>query len=342
MMAIRKKKKPVAKRRDNRVRKIIMLAYDDAQILDVVGPLEVFSRTSRWLIDNNRSSYPAYDVEIVASAAGEIIVSSGVRLISSRSYQDVLEPIDTLLVAGGRGFRNAAEDLALLEWLRSIGSRAKRVGSICTGSFVLAAAGLLEGKRATTHWAHCEEFADENDNVKIDKDAIFVSDGNIYTSAGVTTGMDMALSMVEDDWGAPVALAAAKELVLYLKRPGDEAQLSPHLKAQLTETDSISRLQEWILDNLDRDLSVATLAQRASMSERSLFRHFLQDTGMTPCKYVEQVRVLAAQRRLQNGALSIKKVAALCGFQNEEGLRRTFHRIAGVSPNEYRTAKGRN
>lgn len=323
----------------NEARRIVMLTYGDAQILDVVGPLEVFARASRWLVDHDRVTDSPYRVEIVSHEPGPVVTSSSMRVFSECSYRTLKGRIDTLLVSGGIGCQEAAKNEALLNWIRSMEARVRRIGSICSGALILAAAGLLEGKRVTTHWAYCEQLASLSTNIEVDKDAIFVSDGRLYTSAGVTTGMDMALAMVEEDWGAPVALAVAKELVLYLKRPGEEHQLSRQLQAQLGETSVIARNQEWILDNLDQDLSVKALAQRVAMSERNFSRRFQAETGVTPGQYVGRVRVEAAQRRLQNGSLTIKQVARLCGFANEEALRRTFHRFVGDSPSSYRNSR---
>ena len=320
-------------------RDIVMLAYDNAQVLDVVGPLEVFSRTSRWLNEHQRTAQDAYRVEVVSVNPGDVTVSSGLALSVKRSYRDVTEDIDTLLVSGGIGMHAAMQDEALLAWLNGMQGMVRRLGSICTGSFLLAEASLLDGRSATTHWAYCDELEELSDKIHVDRDAVYITDGSVYTSAGVTSGMDMALGMVEEDWGPSVAMAVAKELVLYVKRQQGDRQISRHLKAQLGGAGRITELQDWILKNLDRNLSLDVLADHVSLSERSLARHFVIETGMTPAKFITRCRVEAAQRLLMDEALSMKAIAAACGFSNEVAMRRAFQRLVGLLPSEYRSSQ---
>ena len=314
---------------------VTMLAYPDAQILDITGPLEVFARTARWLGDHRYTKGPAYQVEIVAECAGPLRTSSGLELIAARRYQDV-DSTDTLLVTGGIGFREACADDRLRDWLIGQARKVKRLGSICTGSIVLAHAGLLDHRRATTHWAYCADLAGAGHDLEVDADAIFVRDGPVYTSAGVTAGMDMALAMVEEDWGQPVAVAIARELVMYLKRPGGQSQFSGHLRAQTLESGRLQETRLWILDHLGEDLTVAALAAHATMSERSFTRRFSEQTGQTPAKFVEQARVRAARRKLEETALPIETIAARCGFGSSETMRRSFMRQLGIPPSSYR------
>lgn len=315
--------------------KVVMLAFPDAQILDITGPMEIFSRTARWLKDHGRVSELCYDLSIVAKDKGPIRTSSGMQILADYSLDDRVEA-DTILISGGIGFRQAISDESTLEWLKENLSKVKRVGSVCTGSFVLAELGLLEGKRATTHWAYCEEMHKNFPNVEVDSDAIYVKQGNIYTSAGVTSGMDMALAMVEEDWGQAVALAIAQEMVLYLKRPGGQSQFSPLLRTQQSETERLQQLILWATENPAEDLSVQALAERASMSPRNFARRFLKETQLTPAKYVEQIRVECARRKLENTQEKLERIARDSGFKTAEIMRRSFMRTLGITPNQYR------
>jgi transcriptional regulator GlxA family with amidase domain len=314
---------------------VIMFAYADAQVLDITGPLEIFGRASRWLRDKGITRGLPYTVEVVAGEAGPLRTSSGIRLMAERAYREV-KAADTLLVTGGVGFREAMHDEAALCWIRRIAARAKRVGSICTGAMVLARTGLLDGRRATTHWAYCDEFAASTAVEAVCADRIFVRDGNVFTSAGVTAGMDMALAMVEDDWGQPVALAVAQELVMYLKRPGGQSQFSRHLAAQFGDSDRLRDLQLWMLDHLAEDLSVPALARRAAMSERNFARRFVEAVGLAPGKYVEQARIEAARRSLEQTNHDVARIAACCGFGSAERMRRVFVKHLAIPPSEYR------
>jgi len=316
---------------------VAVLAFPDAQVLDVVGPLEVFARTDRWLRDTWKTP-GGYRTELLGLAAGPLRTSGGLELTAARAFRDV-EACDTLLVAGGIGWQTVAEDPEALGWLRVMAPRVRRLGSICTGSLVLAAAGLLDGRRATTHWAYCERLAAMAPGCRIDPDAIYVQDGPLFTSAGVTTGMDMALEMVEQDHGKATAVAVAQELVIYRKRPGGQAQFSRFLEAERRE-DRLGALQLWILDHLGEDLALPRLAGAAGMSERHLSRRFREEVGVTPAAYVARVRLEEARRRLEAGAHSLKDVARACGFADEQNLRRAFRRHVGVPPSAYRERFG--
>lgn len=318
----------------SRVHRVVMFVYADAQILDVTGPLEVFGRTGRWLKDHGLTEDLGYEVELVAATAGPLRTSSGLELMVRRRCSEI-DPseIGTFLITGGIGYGRALEAEGLVEWLREVWQTAPRVGSICTGALVAARAGLLEGP-ATTHWAYCAELAASG--VEVSSDALFVKSGRVYTSAGVTTGMDMALAMVEEDWGQPVALAVAQELVLYLKRPGGQSQFSRILAAQMTESSRFQQLCLWIQENLDRDLRVPSLARRANLSVRHFTRRFADEVGLPPGEYVQQVRLEAARRKLEASSLSVKEVGSSCGYASCEQMRRMFHRGLGISPSDYR------
>lgn len=315
--------------------RVVMLGYPDAQILDITGPLEVFGRSGRWLRDKGFSRGLAYSIELVAAQAGPVTTSSGICLVAERSYREVSRA-DTLLIAGGIGCHPVMEDGDILRWIRRMAPKVSRLASVCTGALVLARAGLLDNKSATTHWDYIEELTAINDSIRVQQDAIYVRDGNTYTSAGVTAGMDMALAMVESDWGQPAALAVAQELVMFLKRPGGQSQFSSHLAAQFSEDDKLRELQLWVLDHLDQDLSVPKLATRTAMSERNFARRFSAGVGMTPAQYVSRARLEAARRKLEENNLQISQVARHCGFGTEETMRRTFIAELGVSPSDYR------
>lgn len=312
---------------------VAVLAFPDAQILDVTGPLEVFSRTSRWLRDTWKAP-EAYRIELLGLRSGPFRTSGGLDLTAARGFSDV-ETCDTLLVAGGIGWETPAADAALLAWLRAMAPRTQRVGSICTGALVLAAAGLLDGRRATTHWAYCDRLAALAPGCKVDPDAIYVQDGRLFTSAGVTTGMDMALELVEQDHGKATAVAVAQELVIYRKRPGGQAQFSRFLEAERRD-DRLGELQLWILDHLDEDLPLDRLAAASGMSARHLSRRFKEEVGVSPAAYVARVRLEEARRRLEAGTHSLKDVARTCGFADEQNLRRAFRKHVGVAPRAYR------
>ena len=315
--------------------RVVMVGFENAQILDITGPLEVFSRTGRWLVDHGYATELPYSVELVASKAGEIDCSSGISLVATKSYRDV-KAIDTLLIAGGIGYQAACESSELIDWIKEQSTQVKRVGSICTGAFLLAKAGLLENKKATTHWAYCEKLKVGSSSTNVETDAIYVKQGKVYTSAGVTSGMDMALALVEEDWGKRVALAVAQELVLYLKRPGGQSQFSRQLSLQEAEDSKFAQLQVWMRDNPTENLSVPTLADKTAMSERNFVRRFYDEVGVTPAKFVEQIRVELARRCLEDTDWPIEKLAKQSGFNNAETLRRTFLRNVGVTPKEYR------
>jgi transcriptional regulator GlxA family with amidase domain len=314
--------------------RVVMLGFADAQVLDITGPLEVFARTARWLSDHRGVRVPAYVTELIAPRAGPLRMSNGLELLASRRYAAV-QDADTLLVAGGIGWEAAATDPSLLEWLAAQARRVERIGSICNGALVLAAAGLLEGRDATTHWGYLDRLAKLAPRARVDRDALYVQSGNVYTSAGVTAGMDLALALVEQDHGKAVALAVAQELVLFLKRPGGQSQFSRHLEAQRRD-DLFGELELWMLEHPAADLSVSRLARRMSMSPRHFARLFAERLGASPGAYVRQLRVERARRRIEEGASRLKQVARDCGFADEQALRRSFQHVVGVTPAEYR------
>jgi transcriptional regulator GlxA family with amidase domain len=314
-------------------RRVVIVIYPGVQPIDAIGPAEVFHTAAN--LDP-----PGYSVEIVAPERGPV-ESSTVGLVAERSLRGCRGPIDTLIVAGGGGVREAARDPAIVSWLRAAAARSRRVCSVCTGTFLLAEAGLLDGRRATTHWAGCDRLAERYGEVAVEPDPIFVRDGNLYTSAGVTAGMDLALALVEEDLGRRTALEVARWLVLFVKRPGGQSQFSAQLAAQTAEREPLRELQEWIAGNLDADLSVPALARRAHMSERNFARAFARELGMTPAAYVETARVEAARIVLESSASpGLEAVARQNGFGTVETMRRAFHRRLGVGPAQYRARFG--
>lgn len=316
-------------------RRVVLVIYPDFEPLDLTGPFSVFTGTSRLLHIQGRVAH-AYQVDVVGAEVGPLRASGGLGVVVDRAFRTIRGGIDTLLVVGGPGSRTAVHERALLDWLPRIAPRVRRLGAVCTGSFILAQAGLLNGRRATTHWAWCAELARLYPQVLVDDDPIFIRDGNIYTSAGVTAGMDLALALVEEDYGRDVAMHMARDLVLYLRRPGGQSQFSTLLSTQESGRQPLRELQTWIIENIDADLSVAALAQRVAMSPRHFARVFTQEVGITPGQFVEKVRVEAARRRLEESPQGVKGIAAECGFGSADTMRRAFLRTVRVAPIAYR------
>lgn len=317
-------------------RKVVVLAFPGVKLLDVAGPCEVFAEANQVLERETGSRSHGYEVEVVSTAAGPIPTSSGVYLLAARGFDACREPLDTLLIAGGPGVHAAARLPELAEWLHAAAGQARRVGSVCTGAFLLAALGLLDGRRATTHWAWAERLAHEYAGVTVDPDAIYIRAGHVYTSAGVSAGMDLALALVEEDLGRTVALQVAQQLVLFLRRPGGQSQFSALLQLQAADREPLAALQAWIGEHLDADLSVEALAERAHMSPRHFSRVFREQVGLPPGRWVERLRVEVARRRLEETSVGVDQVARECGFGSADALRRSFARVLRVSPSAYR------
>src|SRR5262245_7997256 len=312
-------------------RRVAILAFPGVQPLDVIGPAEVFAGADAI------SGGGAYSVEVVAQQPDPIAVrGAGYSLLPKLTTAKCRGPIDTLVVAGGVGVRSAQDNLKLIRWIRSAARRSRRVTSVCSGSFLLARAGLLEGKTVTTHWASTEELTRRHPELQVDPNPIFVRDGDVWTSAGVTSGMDLSLALVEEDLGREIAVEIARWLVLFLQRPGGQAQFSAHLSAQLAERRPLRELQSWIADNLDSDLRVEALAERAAMSPRNFARFFRREIGMTPAAYVEELRVERARQLLEESGEPVESISVRCGFGTPETMRRAFARRVGVAPADYR------
>ena len=313
------------------ITRIAILAFPGVQLLDVVGPADVFSEAARQL-----GKPHAYSVEVIGIEAGWIKSSCGLRLAVDATVTTQRGRIDTLLIAGSPKIEDMAGDERLNRWLQRQSVRARRYGSVCTGAFVLGAAGLLDCKRVATHWNVAARLAADYPQASVEADAIYVQDGNLFTSAGVTAGMDLALAMVEQDHGRELALRVARELVMFLKRPGGQSQFSAHLAAQTSQRSSLRELQDHVLANLKDDLSVPALAALAGMSERSFARTFRSETGTTPAEFVEKARIDAARRLAEETDLPAKRLADAVGYANVDGFRRAFGRRLGVSLVEYR------
>jgi transcriptional regulator GlxA family with amidase domain len=313
------------------MRTVLMVLFDQVQSLDVTGPLEVFTGANAWRA--SRGEAPAYDIRTASLGARPVRTSSGLRVIPDEDLREQ-EARGLLIVPGGRGSRQP--DPELVAWLRDHAPQAERLVSVCTGAFLLAEAGLLAGRRVTTHWAYCGTLAARHPDLTIEPDPIFVRDGHVATSAGVTAGIDLALALAEDDLGREAALDIARHLVVFLRRPGNQAQFSAQLAGQLASREPLRDVQRWIAEHPAADLSVEALASQASLSPRQFARAFAAEVGMPPGRYVDQVRLEAARRRLEDTADGVEQTARSCGYGTPEAMRRAFVRALGVSPGEYR------
>src|SRR5207248_1692066 len=317
--------------------RIVFLAAPGVEMLDLVGPLQVFARASEMYGRANTGSPAIYSVEVVTiSPRRSLIANCGLRITADRTFREVRGRIDTLLVAGGEAIEENEISPEAVRWLKRISRRIRRVGSVCTGAMLLARAGLLDGRRATTHWNWCQTLIKRAPRAEIDPDPIFVRDGNVYTSAGVTAGMDLALALVEEDHGSRLALQVARNLVLYLRRPGGQSQFSAALSLQLTDRKPLRELEAWVLDNLNKPLTVTVLAERVAMSPRNFARVFTKEMKTTPARFVERLRVEAARRRLEESQNSMDAIASECGFGNVNSMRNVFQRALKIPPGQYR------
>jgi transcriptional regulator GlxA family with amidase domain len=317
-------------------RRVVLVGPPPVQVLDVAGPAEVFARTEGVLRALGKPE-GGYAVELVTSGRRRTVGStSGLAYAAARPYATLRGRVDTLLMAGGDGVAAASRDREFLCWLKGWSSRVRRIGSVCTGAFPLAAAGLLDGRRATTHWRWCALLARLFPSVEVTGAPIFVKDGPVYTSAGVTAGIDLALALVEEDHGAAVAMHIAKDLVLYLRRSGGQSQFSSLLSEAPSGRDRFQELSRWIGERLTARLSVEDLAEQAGMSPRHFARVFRAERGTTPARFVDRLRVEAAGRRLEETGQGLKEIAARCGFGSADSMRRSFVRHLEVTPDEYR------
>jgi len=316
-------------------RRIAVAVYPGVSLLDLGGPLEAFRVASEFA--GTRSRRLNYKCSVVSSRGGQVPTADGVPLIteSIRSLDRI--EIDTLIVPGAFLVEDVTRDVELIKWVAKRAPKCRRVCSVCVGSFMLAAAGLLNGRRAATHWMHTQLLARQYPDVKVEPDAIFVRDGRVWSSAGVTTGIDLALALIEEDSGRETAIAVARVLVVYLKRAGGQSQYSALLAAQAeSESNNFAELERWIAENLRADLSIESLADRAHMSPRNFARMYAKKRGRTPAKAVEAIRIDAARRRLEETDARIETIADECGYSGEEQMRSAFVRVLRIPPREYR------
>jgi transcriptional regulator GlxA family with amidase domain len=311
-----------------------LLAYTDMQALDLVGPLDVFGMA------NSRASGDApYQLHVIGLDADVARAENGLAVVPTCRLDDA-PPLDTLLVPGGLGSRVVDGDARLLTWLRQRATATRRIVSVCTGIYILAAAGLLDGRRVTTHWRFADDVARRYPRLDVRPDWLFLRDGPFVTSGGLTAGMDLSLSLVEEDLGAPAALAAARDLVMYVKRPGNQVQFSAPLAAQSRGNGRMANLVDWLLDHLDTDLTIERMAAQVAMSARHFRRVFVDTFGVAPARFVERLRLEQACLRLVEGCASIERIAAGTGFHSADAFRRAFRARYGTSPSEYRERFG--
>jgi transcriptional regulator GlxA family with amidase domain len=313
-------------------RRIVIVVVPPVEELDLVGPMQVFGAANRL------SGRKVYSLEIATNKKELEVQGEGGMLsfLAQCRVKDVKGSIDSVLLVCGVATRSV-QDSALSQWLRKISPAVRRLGGVCLSAFLLAEAGILNGKKATAHWKFVRELAKRYPKVKVESEPIWVRDGNIYTSAGISAGIDLALAWVEEDCGSALAHEVARELVLFLRRPGGQKQLSVSLAKQASEMKGIQELQVWIADHLEKNLSVQMLAERAAMSVRNFERVFTRETGCTPARYVSQMRVEAARRLLEDTDKSTEQIARNCGFVNADLMRRAFIRSVGTTPGRYRS-----
>jgi transcriptional regulator GlxA family with amidase domain len=307
---------------------VIVVAFPDVQALDVVGPLEVFAMANRF------GANPVYATALVSASGQPVTTSSGLSLGTERASRRA--GIDTLMVAGGTGTAVAMADDHLIAWLRTAAASARRVTSVCSGAFLLAQAGVLDGRRVTTHWSACDALARLFPAVAVDADPIYVRDGNVWTSAGVTAGMDLALALVEHDHGGELALAVARQLVLFTHRPGGQSQFSAQLAVRRAEREPLRDALAFVSEHPEADLSVPALARRSAMSVRTFARAFSREVGTTPAVFVQRSRVEAARRLLETSDRTVDDIARACGFGTVETMHRAFQRVVRTTPGQYR------
>jgi transcriptional regulator GlxA family with amidase domain len=306
------------------MRRVVISGPPPVQVLDVTGPLEVFSNV------------PDYKVDVISSNGSDhLMTNRGIGLAGAVPRDGVAGPIDTLVVAGGPGAERGEYASDYIRWIADAASRSRRVASICTGAFILAAAGLLDGKRVVTHWSFCDRLAREFPKVNVLPNPIFLRDGSTYTSAGITAGIDLSLALVEEDHGHQTALAVARQLVMFLVRPGGQAQYSHMLSRQATTSEPLRELQVYMLEHLTADLSVEALAERLGMSPRNFSRVCLREMKMNPGQFVDRLRVEAAQQMIDSSSMGLKEIAEACGFGSADSMRRTFQRVIGITAGEY-------
>ena len=322
------------------IREVVVVGHPDVLGMELTGACDIFAMANALAAEAGRPA--AYRVTVASMGGGPLALWGGLQLAGTADLVGLRRPIDTLLVVGGPCAHDAAEDEAFVGAVRRLAARSRRVGGLCTGTFILAAAGLLEGRRATTHWRFGDLLAERHPDVSVDTDPVFTGSDGVWTSAGVTASFDLLLAFVEDDLGADVAREVARILVVFLRRTGNQAQFSAQLQSQVADSRPLRELQQYIADHPDADLSLAALARRLHMSPRHLGRVFCQQVGMSPGRYVERIRLETARRRLEESDHSVEAVALAAGFGSTETMRRVFVSNLAVSPTDYRRRFGRS
>lgn len=314
-------------------RSVGVLIYPEAEVLDITGPHEVFSMARGF--QQQQPSSRLYEVFLIAATMAPVKMSSGMQIRPDYCFDDCPLPLDTLVVPGAESIEQALDNPALLGWISQQSAKVRRLVSICTGAFFLAELGLLDGKQVTTHWGYCQLLQQSYPALEVVPNALYIKQDYIYTSAGITAGMDLALALVEEDESKEIAMSVARKLVLFYKRPGGQNQFSEFILSQ--SNSHFKDLVDWIMQNLSRDLSIETLAEQVNMSPRNFTRLFKKEFEQTPAKFIESLRLRHARMLLESKTSALKEIAGQCGFRNEEQMRRTFLRRLCVTPQEYRT-----
>jgi transcriptional regulator GlxA family with amidase domain len=319
----------------NNIKHIVVLVHPGSTLLNLSAPVEVFRKAMKYIDRIDKQVDFSYRVHIVSAQKNKkIITEAGVPIICETSYQKITYPIDTLIVAGSP--RQDGYKKEVLCWLKEQSGIVRRICSLCAGAFILAEAGILKNKKAVTHWELCDKMATTYPDIEVNMEAIFVKDGNVYTSAGVTAGLDLSLALIEEDLGKPYALLVARIMVLFLKRPGNQTQFSTVLESQKTDYQPVSQAVEWIYNHLNEDITVEKLAEQVLMSPRNFARVFTRELNITPIKYVEKLRIETACRYLTETQLRIDEIANLCGLKSSVNMNRTFMKIFETTPSQYR------
>ena len=315
---------------------ISIAIFENANIIDVTGPAGVFIAASQIIRSSRTFTHAGYEVQLLAQKPSPVRTDGGIELVPDNTICNTKSPLHTLIVPGGRGSRDFSALGNMISWLRRVAPVSKRPCSVCTGTFLLAEAGVLDGKNVTTHWKHCTTLQNRYPELSVDADQIFIRDGNIHTSAGVTAGMDLALALVEEDFGSEIAIATARELVMDYKRPGGQSQFSDKLTTQLASHSCFHNLMTQVYANPSDDLRIESMAEQVAMSPRNFVRVFHRETGLTPAKFVEKARLDVARSLLCDSPHSITEIANISGFGNAERMRRTFQRHLKTSPENFR------
>jgi transcriptional regulator GlxA family with amidase domain len=313
------------------IKTVALLIFPGVQSLDVSGPMDVFAEANRFLLPPDH-----YKLEVIGLKDGQISCSNGLLLQAHRRYKDATDPYDLLLIPGGPALIDQEFEEGFFVWLRAASQQARRFGSICNGALILGRAGLLDGRRVTTHWNDAATLAKLCPTTCVEPDRLFIQDGSLYTSAGVTAGIDLSLYLLSRDHGPEVALNVAKRLVVFVQRAGGQSQFSPFLTPYVEATSAVAQVQQYVLSHLSEDLSVSVLARIARMSERNFSRTFVKDTKITPAEFVEAARIDKARVMLEGGTSPLKTIAYECGLADAHHLRAVFKRRMGVTPQQYR------